>query len=300
MTGFKKFYSKILLFGEYSLIKGSKALSMPFDKYYGQLVFDENSDSKSNHYSVKYLVEYLEYLKSIDNGLLDLNTLEKDINSGLKFEINIPISYGLGSSGAIVASIYDAYTKEKESDTGKLKQIFSMMESFYHGKSSGLDPLVSYLNKALLVESSGEVKTISLHDKGNTNSAMFIIDSFSSGETQPLVKWFLEKYGEKDFRNKIDQNLTPLNNRCIEAILNNDKGLLELNIALLSEFSLKYFSPMIPVSIKEIWEKGLYSGDYYLKLCGSGGGGMMLGFSNNIEKTKTTLQQNDFQSIIFL
>jgi len=53
-----------------------------------------------------------------------------------------------------VAAIYDKYALEKitvlENLTRekllKLKTIFSEMESFFHGKSSGLDPLNSYFH----------------------------------------------------------------------------------------------------------------------------------------------------------
>ena len=54
----KAFNSKILLFGEYALMKGSTALSIPFDKYIGQLLFDQTSThSQSKHYSVNYLLD---------------------------------------------------------------------------------------------------------------------------------------------------------------------------------------------------------------------------------------------------
>ena len=33
----KKFYSKVLLFGEYGVLSNSNALSIPFEKFYGYL-----------------------------------------------------------------------------------------------------------------------------------------------------------------------------------------------------------------------------------------------------------------------
>ncbi len=46
---------------------------------------------------------------------------------------------------------------------------------------------------------------------------------------------------------------------------------------------------MIPKQFHELWKKGLESNDYYLKLCGSGGGGYILGFTEDIEKAKSAL-----------
>jgi mevalonate kinase len=48
-----------------------------------------------------------------------------------------------------------------------------------------------------------------------------------------------------------------------------------------------------PEHVHSILSKGLDNGDYYLKLCGAGGGGFMLGFTENWDKTQEDLK--DFQ-----
>ncbi len=47
---------------------------------------------------------------------------------------------------------------------------------------------------------------------------------------------------------------------------------------------------MIPDSFHQLWENGIETNDYYLKLCGSGGGGYILGFTKDYEKTKKLLE----------
>ena len=47
---------------------------------------------------------------------------------------------------------------------------------------------------------------------------------------------------------------------------------------------------MIPEQFHNIWQQGIDSNDYYLKLCGSGGGGYILGFTENLEKAKISLK----------
>ena len=145
------FYSKILLFGEYGIIKDSKGLSIPYNFYNGALKIDEHhtvSTFKSND-NLRRFSEYLEQLQKDQPKLVsfDLERLKKDIVDGLYFDSSIPQGYGVGSSGALVAAIYDKYATEKitvlENLTRdkllQLKTIFSEMESFFHGKSSGLD-----------------------------------------------------------------------------------------------------------------------------------------------------------------
>ena len=72
--------------------------------------------------------------------VFDLVQLEKDITAGMYFDSSIPQGYGVGSSGALVAALYDKYAQDKitvlENLTRekllKLKAIFSKMESFFH------------------------------------------------------------------------------------------------------------------------------------------------------------------------
>jgi len=111
--------------------------------------------SFNNHYfkSNKNLIKLYDYLEANASELVsfDFTSFKNDIGSGMYFDSSIPQGYGVGSSGALVASIYDQYAHNKitilENLTRdkllKLKEIFSFMESFFHGKSSGLDPLNS-------------------------------------------------------------------------------------------------------------------------------------------------------------
>jgi mevalonate kinase len=39
-----------------------------------------------------------------------------------------------------------------------------------------------------------------------------------------------------------------------------------------------------------LWQLGLDTNAYYLKLCGSGGGGYMLGFTQDLAKAKSVLK----------
>lgn len=46
---------------------------------------------------------------------------------------------------------------------------------------------------------------------------------------------------------------------------------------------------MIPLQFHELWQKGIETNEYYLKLCGSGGGGYILGFTEDIDQAKKSL-----------
>src|SRR5690606_41892252 len=136
------FYSKILLFGEYGIIKDSKGLSIPYNFFKGALK-SKNKDSeaaKKSNASLRAFAEYLKDLQQKDHKLVtfDLEALNKDVADGMYFDSSIPQGYGVGSSGALVAAIYDKYAIEKitvlENLTRekllKLKAVFGKMESF--------------------------------------------------------------------------------------------------------------------------------------------------------------------------
>jgi mevalonate kinase len=53
---------------------------------------------------------------------------------------------------------------------------------------------------------------------------------------------------------------------------------------------LNNFKPMIPEQFHAIWQKGIDTNDYYLKLCGSGGGGYILGFTQDMERARLSLK----------
>jgi mevalonate kinase len=46
---------------------------------------------------------------------------------------------------------------------------------------------------------------------------------------------------------------------------------------------------MIPEQFHAIWQNGIDTNDYYLKLCGSGGG-YILGFTEDLERAKLSLK----------
>ena len=108
----KKFYSKVLLFGEYGVLSNSNALSIPFEKFYGYLNKSDflNNEEKISNSNILQLYEFMIDLDIEDK--IDFDFFKDDIDKGLHFVSSIPIASGLGSSGALIASIFDSYQKK--------------------------------------------------------------------------------------------------------------------------------------------------------------------------------------------
>jgi mevalonate kinase len=54
---------------------------------------------------------------------------------------------------------------------------------------------------------------------------------------------------------------------------------------------------MIPKRFLALWKKGLETNAYYLKLCGSGGGGYILGFTQDFPKAKALLSDHKLEVV---
>ena len=287
MMGNKIFFSKILLFGEYGVIKNSKALVIPYKKYFGSLKFSKTADDyqKTSNTNLKVFSDYMKDNKFIYNKI-NITKFKDDIDNGLYFESSIPESYGLGSSGAVVAAVYHSYKLQNKEDLeiNNLKSILSQMESFFHGNSSGIDPLSCYIQKPVLVESKINVKLIDVPDQNlNSNRALFLVDTNSQGNTQTLVKTFFEKLDDINFQSFFENDFVSVINDTIINFLECNYEEFEKNFIDLSKKTFANFQEMLPNNFKKLWIDGIENEDYYLKLCGSGGGGYLIGFTRNLK-----------------
>ncbi|WP_027378011.1 mevalonate kinase family protein [Kaistella palustris] len=293
------FYAKILLFGEYGIIEDSQGLTLPYSFYKGALKFsDLNSEfEQDSNVSLGKYAAYLKELQLPENFQINISKLQEDLRQGLFFDSNIPQGYGVGSSGALVAAIFERYSLHtflpehiSKTELKELKKVFGLMESFFHGKSSGIDPLICYMNLPILIENRDDVNKVSIPQSAEGKGAIFLIDSGMTGETGPMVQIFFEKMKTEGFRKTMKEEFIRYNNACIDAFLKKEMNPLFRNLKNLSIWAYEHFKPMIPESIYKAWKNGLDTNAYYLKLCGSGGGGYILGFTKDYEKAEKMLQ----------
>ena len=285
----KTFFSKLLLFGEYGLMFGARALAVPFTQYYGFLTKTAEFPDKSSRKSSVELERFSSWFRHQQlnermNFPIDLDELDRDIRANLFFRSNIPFEYGVGSSGALCAALFHEYSiygevfssfSRKRSLPEALKEDFALMESYFHGKSSGLDPLVSFLGQPVLLK-DGHISLPCIKDH-NFSFSVYLMDTGQSGPTSPLVRLFLEKMKSLTFKDAFSNQYLPANDGAIESFLTRNAEELFVHLRHISDFQLKYLSEMIPPScvgiIGQLRDKGIS-----VKLLGSGGGGFLLVF----------------------
>jgi mevalonate kinase len=267
----KRFPAKVLLFGEYTILNGSKALALPFADYSGQWT-RENNGSAERLISTRELKAFLAHDCA---AYIDQQRLREDLELGLWFDSSIPHGYGLGSSGALIAAIYHSYGK-MAGDPKQDRTALARLEDYFHGSSSGIDPYVSFVQKPLLIHSFDHVEELkqAIDLKG-----FFILNTGKPRQTGPLVSIYQEKLKDAEFKKGCADVLARDVNSAVNALVSSERSSLFLHLWHISKFQWDFFPEMIPTQMRGIWTKGLEEGEYVLKLCGAGGGGFLLGYS---------------------
>ena len=273
-----KYYGKIILFGEYTILKGGTGFVIPYSNVFGFFDYLDPASSPKQHQSNADLQNFLKYLQNIEG--INIQAFEKDLKKGLFFKSNIPSGYGVGSSGALVAGVFERYCLNKhtlQSDLTESKKYLAKMESFFHGTSSGIDPLCCFIQKPLMFRGP----EIIVFDKVSTErTGLFLLDSGQKRSTDDFIKIFTKKCKDEKFCKIIDEQLMKSNLECVNNFNLRDNPKLKENFEIISRIQYEQFNEMIPTHIQPLWIRGLETGQFYLKLCGSGGGGYMIGLSS--------------------
>lgn len=304
----RSFSSKILLLGEYGLLLGSKGLALPYPAYSGKFssILSDAPDIEKLHHSNRQLRLLSEFLTTAGLDYLDITSFEFEIKEGLCFDSNIPQGYGAGSSGALTAALFDRYAVEgaKTVSLVDIRKMLAGIEQYFHGTSSGLDPLVSYVNCPVSIEPDGR---ITLHERPELLPGkrvlpdqpglpdaprLFLLDTLIHARTGNLVQQFLQQSKVSNYRKLLEEIYLPVTGEAIDAYLAGNKKSFEASFSTISTFQFNHFKAMIPSTIAPHFSNGLETGDYMLKLCGSGGGGFMLGCALNCDTAENHFKRS--------
>ncbi len=266
--------AKLLLFGEHILLLGAPAVAVPVPAFGGEWAWQTPPAGPSP------LGVFVETLATICPDILDIQQFSQEVANGIFFDSNVPMGYGLGSSGALCAAVYDRFGREKTQDLSALKAVFASMESYFHGHSSGIDPLTSYLGQAILIENMTEVSPIVPADWPEA-PVVFLLDSGLPRQTGPLVQWFLAQSQQADWRAQLDRDLLPAHQKMVQAWLQGHTADFWPALRQVSQFQFRHFQPMVPATLRELWQQYFDNERLTFKICGAGGGGFLLGFARD-------------------
>ena len=280
----RTYHSKIILFGEYSMIFDATALMVPLNRFSAQWR-NASHLSEGAAASNASLQRFADYLSSLDEAkdCLDLVRFNHELQYNLYLDSDVPSGYGLGSSGVLVAAVYDRYALSKMDDMLQLKSLFGKMESFFHGSSSGIDPLQCYLGQPFRINAQGV--TMLPADFMPNDIHVFLADTGKKSNTKPLVQYFKAKREDADYLKAFQTDYVPCVTACIEQLIKGEKQAFFASLRQLTDGQLKFLRPMITDNSIDLF---LEHPDFNIgfKISGSGGGGYVLGFTDDINKTK--------------
>ncbi|WP_116127573.1 hypothetical protein [Lewinella sp. IMCC34183] len=267
----RNYPAKVLLYGEHTVLRGGRGLAVPYPPF--SLRWTSGAPDPR-------LQSFAEWLRARPELAVDAERLLADLEPGRRLAGDIPTGYGLGSSGAVCAAIWDEYRIPTKGDPplADLRTSLAKLEAFFHGSSSGTDPLISYLRQPVVLEAGGAAGAASL--PGSWADGFFLLDTGRERSASPLIQRFLATWDRdpapivSDWREPADA--------AIAALLSGDREELHRCTAAISEFQLARFPDFIPEAFHAVWNGGE---DYRLKLCGAGGGGMLLGLARDREAT---------------
>ncbi len=287
-----RYPSKLLLFGEHTINQGSQALAIPYPHFGGTWAYATNAHHRQQHLQAfaKWLEDWPVHGES--SKAVDLQRFKEELNQGLYFDSNIPSGYGLGSSGAVCAAIYDRFGPARSIPTdalqmAALRQTLAQLERYFHGSSSGTDPLVCYLAQPIRLYPNGGAELVSIPK--HSPLVFFLLDTHIPRQTGPLVQFFLERCKQAAFAEQVRTVWSASADQAISAFLNEDWEDLFEAVARISRVQLAFFADMIPTPFHQVWEVGLQHDLYRLKLCGAGGGGFILGCTFDWPTTREAL-----------
>ena len=287
-----KYYCKLILFGEYSMVLDSTAIVIPLRSFSASWEKASSVNVPEAEFSIGHLLSFRSYLTDdeITSAVIDTDRMLNDLNEGWYLKSDIPSGCGLGSSGMVVAAVYDKYSFIKSDDPQELKKLFARMENYFHGSSSGIDPLQCYLSRPFMI-TSDTIRFLP-EDFLHQSLSVCLIDTKIKRNTKPLVEYFKRECQNEAYMKTFQNEYLPNLADCIDSLLNKDIDSFFPELNRLSNYQLQLFRPMIPDIVSELFscDPGFHFG---AKILGAGGGGYMLAFTDETERARSLLSSYD-------
>ncbi|MEM1217172.1 MAG: hypothetical protein AAGJ82_15865 [Bacteroidota bacterium] len=287
MEGSKRYSAKLLLFGEHTILRGSRALAQPLASYGCTWVRATGATT----YTAQ-LRAFSEYLAAQLPDCFAIQQWQEDLAAGWHLHSTIPIGYGLGSSGSVCAAVFDRYATaqgQRQLRERGPKAFFAVMESHFHGASSGTDPLIIHEQQTLELFPDGTYAAVTIAPLP-APWRLFLLDTQTPRKTTTFVQYFLQRFEEEDdFRTMVNKEWISATHAAIDALKAGQITDFAEAFRRISRFQLDHLPPMVIPSVRDVWTQGLSSQAYSLKICGAGGGGCCLGLTADWPRTRELL-----------
>ena len=258
----RQYSAKILLFGEHVVLRGGRGLAVPYPAKSLSWARSRTADER--------LIDYARWLAENAAEHVDAERMLKDVSGGWRLLGDIPTGYGLGSSGAVVAAVYDRYGArsrvqggvQKEQGAEEFRAVLAHLEGYFHGSSSGTDPYVIYHDRPVFLGGGQPPTLLDLPTDPLRHFELY--DTGVERDGSLFIHRFLERYAQDPA--PIEKHWRAPSDRAIDALLSDDIPALRKAFHEVAAFQRETFGDFFPAGVPPT----------ALKLCGAGGGGMLL------------------------
>ena len=282
-----RFPAKLLVLGEHTVLHGSSAYAVPLSQFSAELLLHDKPVDQQH--PLLDFASWSAFAKThtVLRRHLDLEQWQHEAGR-LAVDSTIPLGYGLGSSGALTAAVYTRYRKTQDTpDEDRIHAIFRTLEGYFHGTSSGLDPLVSYTGRGILVDGKGQTSPSRaralLPYFGQPDGQWFLLDSGRPRAGKQAITQFGEAMQKPQWQQRA---FVPMVKLVASLLACHERGLTcsLSDLTALSNLQQHHLSFLIPEHVSESWRVLAKAELAYLKLCGAGGGGYFLGYAPNADR----------------
>ena len=262
---------KVILFGEHAVVYNRPAIVMAINKQiHVKSDFCDTSDQIINSLYVRKSVEL------VRNKAKEMQETEfKNYNININIKSELPISSGLGSSGALCVATIKSVSMLLGLDLNN-REIVKMgqeVECDVQGFSSGIDPFISTYG-GIIYYNNGKFERLKTEAISNLN--FLIIHSGTNSNTKDMVKKVAEL--KKEFpmiTNKVFDTIGEITEEA-RSLLENNIDLYKLGHLMNINQGLLESLRVSTSELSTLFYKALKSGALGAKLTGSGGGGCLL------------------------
>ena len=270
----RQYSAKILLFGEHVVLRGGRGLAVPYPAKSLSWARSRTADER--------LIDYARWLAENAAEHVDAERMLREVSGGWQLPGDIPTGYGLGSSGAVVAAVYDRFGARSrvhaslrrsraevpqrkqvgEHGAEELRAVLAHLEGYFHGSSSGTDPYVIYHDRPVFLGGGQPPTLLDLPTDPLRHFELY--DTGVERDGSLFIHRFLERYAQDPA--PIEKHWRTPSDRAIDALLSNDIPALRKAFHEVAAFQRETFGDFFPAGVPPT----------ALKLCGAGGGGMLL------------------------
>jgi len=265
-------YSKVILCGEHSVLRGGKAIVIPLKDHSVQYTLELNGEPLAVEYDASVATFEILIEGTFEKALELLELKREDARVKISLKSLVPLGKGLGGSAAVcvfVAKVFESLNLLQDTT------VFSFaveLENMFHGESSGVD-VAGCLSDGPQVYVRGKVlRPI----KSNVQGLVFgLSDCGTSGDTEESIEKVLRlKNQNKDFFYSLDSDMNEASGLLAEAI---EKGEATKLVRSFQKSSNVFKSwGLVTESMAETADKLQQAGALMTKPTGSGLGGCIL------------------------